>query len=161
LKLLLVAENELAFFRDVRRRLDATGRNVRFLFGIYGVSKEEDLVWKQRGIDWRRLVREKIIDGLVITAVKPDKKRPIESTKEIYEFVAKDCGSCPFYCPVSAYTFQKSGIANYAEWLGVSKAEATRRLLALARDVGAAGILMECVDYRNYSPEMCEALNAR
>ena len=87
-----------------------------------------------------------------------DPKRPLESTKELYELVAKDKGRCQLFCPVSAYTFQKSGIANYAEWLGVSKGEATRKLLELAREVKADGILMECVDYRNYTPEMCEAL---
>ena len=81
-----------------------------------------------------------------------------EVMKELYELVAKDKGRCQLFCPVSAYTFQKSGIANYAEWLGVTKGEATRKLLELAREVKADGILMECVDYRNYTPEMSEAL---
>ena len=96
----------------------------------------------------------------MIASVKVDPKRPLESTKELYELVAKDKGRCQLFCPVSAYTFQKSGIANYAEWLGVSKGEATRKLLELAREVKADGILMECVDYRNYTPEMCDALTA-
>ena len=154
----LVSETQHAFFRDVRRHLDATGRKIRFLFGIHGVSKRGDELWTEKAIDWRRLVRENVIDGVVITSVKPDPKRPLESTKELYEMVAKDKGRCQLFCPVSEYVFQKSGIANYAEWLGVSKGEATRRLLELAREVKADGILMECVDYENYTPEMCEAL---
>ena len=154
----LVAEVQHAFFRDVRKDLDASGRKVRFLFGVHAVSKTENLLWSKKGIDWRRLVREDVIDGIVIGSVQADPKRPLESTKELYELVAKDKGRCQLFCPVSAYTFQKSGIANYAEWLGVSKAEATRKLLELAREVKADGILMECVDYRNYTPEMCDAL---
>ena len=154
----LVAETQHAFFRDVRKRLDASGRKVRFLFGVFGVSKTEDPLWSKKAIDWRRLVREDVVDGIVIASVKADPKRPLESTKELYELVAKDKGRCQLFCPVSAYTFQKSGIANYAEWLGVSKAEATRKLLELAHEVKADGILMECVDFRNYTPEMCDAL---
>lgn len=38
--------------------------------------------------------------------------------------------------------------------------EATKILLDLAREVNADGILMECVDYNNYTDEMCEALKA-
>ena len=94
-------------------------------------------------------------------AVRPDPKRPLESTKELYEMVAKDKGKCQLFCPVSAYVYQKAGIANYAEWLGVSKGEATKRLMELAREVKADGIIMECVDYRNYTPEMCEAVMGR
>ena len=125
---------------------------MRFLFGIYGVSKDGDPLREKKAIDWRRLVREGIIDGVVIESLKPDPARPLESTRELYEMVAKDKGRCQLFCPVSAYTFQGCGIANYAEWLGVSKEEATRKL------VKADGILMECVDYRNYTPEMCEVL---
>ena len=54
---------------------------------------------------------------------------------------------------------QERGIADYAKMLGVSNGEATKILLDLAREVNADGILMECVDYNNYTDEMCEVLN--
>ena len=156
----LVAESQYRFFRSVRRRLDASGRKVRFLFGIYCRYGEEDPMYAEKGIDWRRMAKDGIIDGIVIMAFDPDPKRPIESTRELYRNVAKSKGSCQLFCPVSEYCQnRKRGIADYAKMLGVTNGEATRILLKLAHEVQADGILMECVDYNNYTDEMCEALN--
>ena len=38
------------------------------------------------------------------------------------------------------------------------EAEELRKLMEIARDAGAAGVTMECVDYRNYSPAVCEVI---
>ena len=40
----------------------------------------------------------------------------------------------------------------------ISNREAVERLLKLAKDCGGSGITMECVDYGNYSPDVCEAI---
>ena len=91
----------------------------------------------------------------------PDPKRPLESTRELYESVARDKRKSQLFCPVSEYCqTRKRGIADYAKMLGVSNVEATKILLNLAREVNADGILMECVDYNNYTDEMCEVLNS-
>ena len=157
----LVAERQYQFFRDIRRHLDASGRKVRFLLGIYCRYDETDPLYAERGIDWRRLAKNGIIDGVVIMSFDPDPKRPLESTRELYESVAMDKGKCQLFCPVSEYCqTRKRGIADYAKMLGVSNVEATKILLNLAREVNADGILMECVDYNNYTDEMCEVLNS-
>ena len=35
---------------------------------------------------------------------------------------------------------------------------AVRKLMEIARDAGASGVTMECVDFRNYSPAVCEVI---
>jgi hypothetical protein len=93
-------------------------------------------------------------------AYDPDPKHPLESTRAFYRSVARDKGKCQLFCPVSEYCqIKKRGIGDYARMLGVSKREATRILLNLAHEVKADGILKECVDYNNYTDEMCEELN--
>lgn len=155
----LVAERQYSFFCDVRRHLDASGRKVRFLLGIYCRHGEVDPMYAEKGIDWRRLAENGIIDGVVIMAFDPDPVRPLESTRELYERVAKDKGKCQMFCPVSEYCqTRKWGIADYAKMLGITKGNATKMLVDLAHDAGADGILMECVDYNNYTDEMCRAL---
>ena len=156
----LVAERQYSFFCSVRRHLDGTGRKIRFLLGIYDRHADPDAMYRERGIDWRRLARNGIIDGIVIMAYDPDPKHPLESTRTFYRSVARDKGDCQLFCPVSEYCqIKKRGIGDYARMLGVSKREATRILLNLAHEVKADGILMECVDYNNYTDEMCEELN--
>ena len=41
---------------------------------------------------------------------------------------------------------------------GLSAVECGKRLLAMARDAGGDGIVMECVDYNNYPKELREAI---
>lgn len=156
----LVAERQYSFFRDIRRHLNASGRDIRFLLGIHDRHGDPDPMYYEKGIDWRRLAKNGIIDGVVIMAYDPDPKRPLESTREFYRSVARDKGACQLFCPVSEYCqTRKRGVGDYARMLGISKQEATRVLLDLAREVKADGILMECVDYNNYTDEMCDELN--
>lgn len=154
----LVAESQYAFFREVRRRLDATGRKICFLFGVYGMTLKGDPNWTLKANDWKRYAREGIVDVIVLESLMPDWKRPIESAREICLQVKGDAGPAKFFCPVMEYMFQQCGIARYAESLGVSKEEATARLMALAKEVGADGVILECVDYKNYSPGMMKAI---
>jgi len=157
----LVGEVQERFFRAVRRRLDGCGRKVRFLFGVYEVARDgSSPTWNLKAIDWVRLAKEHVFDGVIIESVRPDWKHPMESTRQIYETVkARLDGAVPFFCPVMEYDYQKCGIRTYARYLNLSLPETTRRLCDLAKEVGAAGVLLECVDYGNYTPEMMQVLN--
>ena len=150
----LVAEAQYAYFKAVRERLDRTGRRIRLVFGLYGLDREKDPNWTLKAIDWKRMARERIFDGIAVAGVFPDWSRPLESTREIYEQVRRDAAGRDLYVPVSMYHFFGAGIPDYAAKMKKSKVEATKDMMALAKAVGAKGVLLECVDYGNYSPEM-------
>ncbi len=71
-------------------------------------------------------------------------------------------GDLPVYFPIMNYNFggwkSRPGYPEYAKLAKISRREAVERLLKLAKDCGGAGITMECVDYCNYSPDVCEAI---
>ena len=117
----------------------------------------------ERGVDWKRLVDEDIIDALVVMSVQWDKKRPFESTREIYRSILDFCdGRCQVLFPVQAYNFTKCGIPAYQKASNLNAADVAERLMRITWEEGADGICMECVDYNNYKPEtrkrMCELL---
>jgi len=159
-----VSETTHAYFSAVRRRLDGSGRKVRLMVGILEadiVSDKPDATLLTRGVDWRRLVREGVIDALVVMGVKWDTGRPFESTREIYRSVLAACGGrCEVLFPVSMYDFTKKGIPGYSQASKRSPGNVAGELLKLAWEEGADGICMECVDYRNYSPEACAEMRA-
>lgn len=154
----IVGEAQYAYFKGMRERIDRTGRKVRLLLGLYGVSATEDPNWRLKAVDWKRLARERIVDGIVLGGVFPDWSRPLESTRELYERVKKDAAGRDFYVPVSIYRFHGAGIPTYAKEMGISNAEAGRHLMRLAKEVGAKGVLLECVDYGNYSPDLMQVI---
>lgn len=159
-----VSETTHAYFSAVRRRLDGSGRQVRLMVGILEadiVSDKPDATLLTRGVDWRRLVREGVIDVLVVMGVKWDTGRPFESTREIYRSVLAACGGrCEVLLPVSMYDFTKKGIPGYSQASKRSHGSVAGELLKLAWEEGADGICMECVDYKNYSPEACAEMRA-
>ena len=53
-----------------------------------------------------------------------------------------------------------NGYPWYAKKSGISEVEAVKRLLALAAECGGSGVFMECVDYDNYKPEVCNVIRA-
>ena len=109
----------------------------------------------ERGVDWKRLVEEGIIDTLVVMTVDWDKKRPFESTREIYRSVVDFCnGRCQVIFPVRQYDFGKNGIPSYCKASKKNAADVTEQLMHLAWEERGDGICMECVDYNNYKPEM-------
>ena len=87
-----------------------------------------------------------------------DPKDPFGSTERIYRNVMANRGKAEIYFPLASYNFEKCGIGEYAKLAKISEAEAATRLLRLAKSVGARGVVLECVDYRNYSPEVCAAI---
>ena len=61
---------------------------------------------------------------------------------------------------MASYNFEKCGLSEYAKLTGLSEAEVARRLIRLARaqGEGVKGIVLECVDYRNYTPAVCAVI---
>ncbi|MBR1587107.1 MAG: hypothetical protein IJ658_02160 [Kiritimatiellae bacterium] len=155
----LVGETQEAFFRAVRARIAERGMKVRVLLGIDRVSAGADENWTKHAVDWKKLAREDVVDGIVIESVRPDPERPFASTAEIYASVREALCGKPFFCPIMQYNFGgRPGYPWYCKATGAREEETVRQLLEIARDAGAAGIAMECVDYKNYSPAVCEAI---
>jgi hypothetical protein len=154
-----VAETTHRYFVALRKRLDASGRKVRLMVGVSEVGMfgaEPDSTLLTRGVNWRRLVDERVIDALVVMSVNWEKGRPLESTREIYRSVHAACkGTCEVLFPVQMYDFTKRGIPSYAAAMRLPAHEVTGQLLRLAWEEGADGVCMECVDYGNYTPAAC------
>jgi thiol-disulfide isomerase/thioredoxin len=148
------------FLRAVRSRAKARNRPIRIWMSIVAASEERcDYNMKERGIDWRALVKEGVLDGIVVMTVDIDKDNLWESMSRIYQHVVGECkGKAKVYMPVRAYNFSGSGIADYCKFSGLSERLVARKLLELADEAGADGIAMECVDFKNYSPAVCEEI---
>lgn len=159
-----VAETQHAYFVALRRRLSESGRRVRLMVGVSDVgcsSGAPEPTLLTRGVDWRRLVDERVIDTLVVMSVAWDRSRPFESTREIYREVRACCaGKCQVLMPVQMYDFTKRGIPSYTAATRRPTREVAGMLLRLAWEEGADGICMECVDYNNYSPEVCAEMRS-
>lgn len=157
-----VSETTSAYFVALRRQLGTSGRRVRFMLGISEVGivgDAPDATLLSSGVDWRRLVREGVVDALVVMNVSWDRARPFESTREIYRSVRGFCeGRCQVLFPVTLYDFEKHGIPSFQRATGQSAERVAGQLLLIAWEEGADGVSMECVDYGNYSPAVCAEL---
>lgn len=151
-----------AHFDDYLRKFSAKCRaaGVEFIVGVPGVDDKDDSALRIRysGFAWRHLAKEGVLDAVYVMSVAYDRKDPFGSTERIYRDVMANCGKAKVYFPVASYNFEKCGIGEYAKLAHMSEAEATRRLMHLARKVGARGVVLECVDYMNYSPAICAAI---
>ena len=96
---------------------------------------------------------------MVITSVNPEhgRDRVWDSTRAIYDYVMRNRGKAEVYFPCNMYSYH-TGIPDYVKWTGLSNGEVAARMLALAREAGARGVVLECVDYRNYPDDVCAAL---
>ena len=133
---------------------------VRFVVGLPGIDAQDDEALRARigDFDWRGLAREGVFDAVFVLSVAMDGADPFGSTERIYRSVRASCGRTDVYFPVAAYNMEKCGIGEYARLAGVSEAEAAKRLVALARDCGGRGVVLECVDFGNYKPEVRDAI---
>ena len=159
----LAMEVQNAYLRKMRARLDKSGRKIRLLLGIAYVGRpyESDYTVVQRGVDWRRLAAEGTLDGLVVMSVDRkvlDADDPWEATRDIYRDVVAHKGHCSVYFPVGAYNYSGVGIPGYAQKTGLARVDVAKRLLGLASTCGGDGIVMECVDYGNYPPDVRKAI---
>ena len=154
-----VAETQHAYFVALKQRLALSGRKVRLLLGVSEVGLPggaPDATLLTRGVDWRRLVDERVVDAVVVMSVNWERGRPWESTRDIYRGVRGFCeGKCQILFPVQMYDFTKRGIPSYAAATGLPAHEVAGRLLRLAWEERADGICMECVDFNNYPPAAC------
>ena len=156
-----VATYNTAFFKAVRERLDASGRKIRFYVGVErpDPAKVDDTPMLSRGVDWRELVKEGIIDTLVINIAIWNSKKPFESTREYYQAMRQAVGpKCRLLCPVRAYDYSGGGIPTYAKASKLKRVEIATRLTRLAWETGANGISLECVDHGNYDSATRKAM---
>ncbi|MBR6074382.1 MAG: hypothetical protein IKP87_03680, partial [Victivallales bacterium] len=148
------AETVHSYFKQMRAKLDAQPHKVRLLLGVSLAQDRSnyDEALMTRGIDWKRFVNEGLIDGLVVMAVNWDRKDPFGSTHAKYREIMEIChGKCQVFFPVQAYNFTHKGIQEYHEATQLSAREIAQKLLDITRDVQADGVVLECVDYRNYA----------
>jgi len=153
-----------ARFCDYLRRFGAKCRaaGVEFVGGFMGVDDRDDASLRARfsGVEWRPLAKEGVFDAVYILGITMDPKDPFGSTERIYRSVMSGRGKAEIYFPVASYNFEKCGLEEYSKLTGLSEAEVARRLVRLARaqGEGVRGIVLECVDYGNYSPAVCDAI---
>ena len=153
-----------AHFDDYLRRFSAKchAAGVKFVGGFFGVDDTgvASRLSHYSGLGWRHLAEEGVFDAIYVMSVVYDRKDPFGSTERIYHSVMANRGKAEVYFPVASYNFEKCGISEYAKRTKVPEAEVARRLVRMARDAGACGIVLECVDYGNYKPDVCAAIAA-
>ena len=156
----MVGERFANYLRAFSAKCRAAG--VRFIVGLPGIDDKDDAALRARIGDfgWRTLAREGTFDAVYVLSVAMDPADPFGSTERIYRSVKDACGATEVYFPLAAYNMEKCGIVEYARRGGVSEAEAAKRLIDLARDCGGRGVVLECVDFENYKPEVRDVLAA-
>ena len=151
-----------AHFDDYLRKFSAKchAAGVEFIGGFVGIDDKDDAALRSRfsGFSWRHLAKEGVFDAIVVMSVTYDPKDPFGSTERIYRNVMANCGKAKVYFPLASYNFEKCSYREYAKLAKISEQESVKRLMRLARDVGARGVVLECVDYGNYSPAVCAAI---
>ena len=148
-----IAETVHSYFKQMRAKLDAQPHKVRLLLGVSLAQDRSnyDEALMTRGIDWKRFVNEGLIDGLVVMAVNWDRKDPFGSTRAKYREIMDICqGKCQVFFAVQAYNFTHKGIPEYVKATNLPPREIASRLLDITREAQADGVVLECVDYRNY-----------
>ncbi len=159
----VAARGHYAYYRAIREEIRATGRDVPFVLtvGNMRITDQPDWNYAGCGFDWRKVVDDGLVDGLAVVSISADKKDPFGSTERIFRHVMKYVnGRCKVYFPLRAYNFSDSApsYGQLAKWAGVSREEAVRRMLDIASRCGAAGVVMECVDFGNYPKADCEVI---
>lgn len=103
------------------------------------------------GADWKTWIDEGVVDVLAANTIQWDKRQPFESTekkaKALLDYID---GRVPLLLPIMQYHYRPYGLPNYSHYAKVSEAEAAKRLMLMANDIGAAGVHLEVVDYGNY-----------
>ncbi len=154
----LAAKPMNRYLRALSARCRARG--VRFLIGLTKMSVDESYIWRTYALDWKALAAEGVFDGVVVTEVVVDGNDAKGAVERTYRWVAANCGRADFYASVSQYSYQY-GYVRYAKDRGISEVEAVRELLQLAEKSSAKGVILECVDWNNYSDGVCDVLNEK
>lgn len=146
------------YMRALRSHIDARGRRTRLLLGLPYVDLQDREVWERYALDWKKLAADGVVDGIVVMSVRPSPKDPYGSTRAVYDHVMKCRGKAKVWFHCSVYDYEP-GIPTYCKLTGDSQAEAARKLLQMAKDAGGEGVVLECVDWGNYKPEVNKVLN--
>ncbi len=149
-----ISETTYAFFKQMRSKLDARANKIRLLLGVSLAADRPnyDELLITRGIDWKRFVNEGLIDGLVVMAVNWKRQDPFGSTLTKYREIMDFCqGKCQVFFAVQGYNFTHKGVQEYVEATKLPAREVAQKLLDITREVQADGVVLECVDYRNYA----------
>ena len=153
----LVSANMSSYLRRFAARCHARG--CRFAIGLPAMDdKGSRAIYEEFGVDWQALAADGTLDAVVVMSVKYDAKDVWNSMERIYRAIMASRGKADVYFPLASYNWYDRGYPGIAKNAKVSEAVAAERLLALARDVGARGVVMECVDHGNYSPEVCAVI---
>ena len=156
--LALVGEDVMSYLRAFAAKCHAAG--VEFHLGFKHLTVKDDYLWNAYAIDWKALAADGTLDAVVLMDVDYDPKRAYESTREILSYAKAHCGKARLYFHCSTYAMP-NGIPGYVKATGQKAPDVARELLRIAKDTGCAGAYLECVDYRNYSPGVCDALAGR
>lgn len=156
----LVSKSTERYLRGVSERCHAAG--VRFLVELVKippVAKDDRFLWTTYGFDWRKLAAAGLFDGLVVQSVDISPSDVFGSVERAYRYVQANRGTAKVFFHCSAYDYAK-GIPTYAKLTGLSYGAVARRLLELARDCGGEGVVLECVDWHNYTEELNREIRA-
>ena len=144
----IVSRSVHGYLRRFSERCHAAGR--RFIVGLPRFEPTDREIAKRFALNWKALAKEGVFDGIVVMNIVLDEKDPWGSTQKIYDHVMESRGTADIYFPVSMYDFHRSGIPSYVRATKCTPLEVARRLYEMAHATGARGVVMECVDYRNY-----------
>ena len=158
----LVEKYVYRYVASIRERIARTGRRTELVMAVERFGAKEDYDYVYRAVDWRKMLRDGVIDSVAVACIAPDWKDPWGSTARLYGDVVREVhaiGRGKVYFPIMSYNFSnRPGYSEYAKQTGLSNEQAVQRLLELARDAGGDGITMEVVDFNNYSPAVCKAI---
>ena len=155
--LALVGEDVMSYLRAFAAKCHAAG--VEFHLGFKRLDLKDDYLWRMMAVGWKELAADGTLDAVVLMDVDYDPKRAYESTREILSYAKAHCGKARLYFHCSTYAMP-NGIPGYVKATGQKALDVARELLRIAQETGCAGAYLECVDYRNYSPGICDALGA-
>ena len=158
----LVEKYVYRYFASVRKRIASAGLGTELVMAVERAGGKEDYDYIYRAVDWRKMLRNGVIDSVAVACIAPDWDDPWGSTARIYGDMVREVraiGRGKVYFPIMAYNFpNRPGYIEYAKRTGMSEEQVVQRLLELARDAGGDGITMEVVDFSNYSPAVCKAI---
>ena len=152
----LVAEDIMGYLREYGRKCHAAG--ARLLIGFKEFDREDRMIAETYAIDWKALARDGTIDGFVVMGVKQDYADPFGEIRRTLEYAKANLGKAALYSAVTMYNMRKTGIPEIAKHTGLTNGEVAKRLLGIAKDVGCAGVVLECVDDKNYPADVNDAL---
>ena len=153
--LALVSEDVMSYLRAFGAKCHAAG--VEFHLGFKHLTVKDDYLWNAYAIDWKALAADGTLDAVVVMDVDAGAKHPLDVTREILSYAKAQCGKARLYFHCSMYAMPY-GIPGYVKATGLKAPDVARELLRIAKDAGCAGAYLECVDYRNYAPGVCDAL---